>query len=161
LIGEGEFALVKQHLDQAIHASASWVSDHDVLAMLTDVAVLELDQAAIRQYAPQAEELALRYDHKLYQAITHRAWGVAHRLAGEYPQAESRLSTALAIFRRLNTRWQIGRTLFEQGELARSKNEISAAHQAFSLALSAFEEMKAAPDITRTRAALDALKTGE
>jgi len=129
-----------------------------VLAMLTDVAALELDEAAIRQYAPQAEELAIRYDHGLYQAIVHRAWGVAHRLAGEYPQSEARLNTALAVFRRLNTRWQIGRTLFEQGELACSKDEISEARQAFSLALSAFEEMKAAPDVTRTRAALDVLR---
>lgn len=126
--------------------------------MLTDVAALELDEAAIRQYAPQAEELAIRYDHMLYQAIVHRAWGVAHRMAGEYPQAEARLNTALTMFRHMNTRWQIGRTLFEQGELARSKNEISEAHQAFSLALSAFEEMKAAPDITRTLAALDVLR---
>lgn len=126
--------------------------------MLTDVATIELDVAAIRQYAPQAEELAVHYDHKLYQAIIHRAWGVAHRLTGEYPQAEARLNTALIMFRHLNTRWQIGRTLFEQGELARSKNEISDAYQAFSLALSAFEEMKAAPDIIRTRAAMDVLR---
>ena len=27
-----------------------------------------------------------------YQAIVHRAWEVAHRLAGEYPQAEARSS---------------------------------------------------------------------
>ena len=128
--------------------------------MLTDVAALELNEAAIRQYAPQAEELAIRYDHTLYQAIVHRAWGVAHRMAGEYPQAEARLNTALAMFRHMNARWQIGRTLSEQGELARSKNEISEAYQAFSLALSAFEEMKAAPDITRTLAALDVLKIG-
>lgn len=157
LIGEGEFALVRRHLDKAIQASASWVGDHDVLAMLTDVAALELDEAAIRHYAPQAEELAVCYDHVLYQAIVHRAWGVAHRLAGEYPQAEARLNKALAIFKRLNTRWHIGRTLFEQGEQARSQDDTVRARQAYTLALSAFKEMKADPDIARVRAAIISL----
>lgn len=40
------------------------------------------------QYAPLAEELAMYYDHVLFQAIVNRAWRVANRLASEYPQAE-------------------------------------------------------------------------
>jgi len=125
--------------------------------MLTDVAAIELAGTGIRQYAPQAEELAIRYEHVLYQAIIHRGWGVAHRLAGEYPQAGERLTTALAIFKRLNTRWQIGRTLFEQGELARSQDDPVRARQAFTFALSEFEEMKATPDIARVWEALNSL----
>lgn len=118
---------------------------------------MQLDEAAIRLYAPQAEELAVRWDHVLYQGIVHRAWGVAHRLAGEYVQAEVRLNTSLAIFKRLGTRWQIGRTLFELGELSRSQDDVAKARKAFTAALSSFEELRAAPDIARTHAALDSL----
>ena len=130
-----------------------------MLAMLTDVTALELDEAAIRQYAPQAEELAVRYGHVLYQAIIHRAWGVAHRLAGEYPQAEARLNMAMVMFRQLNTRWQIGRTLFEQGELGLALDDKARARQAFTLALSAFEEMQATPDIARTQTVINSLSS--
>lgn len=116
---------------------------------------MQLDEGAIRQYAPQAEELALRYKHTLYQAIVQRAWGVAHRLAGEIPQAEAKLDSALVTFRRLNTPWQIGRTLFELGEVARLIDASGKARQAYTQALAAFEEMGAAPDIARTRAAIN------
>ena len=63
-------------------------------AALTDAASRQGDEAAIRQYAPEAEALAERYGHVLYRAIAHRAWGVAHRLAGEYPEAQARLNQA-------------------------------------------------------------------
>jgi len=43
--------------------------------------------------------------------------GVAHRLAGETTEAEARLKQVLALFSSLSTRWQLGRTLFELGEL--------------------------------------------
>ena len=104
LIGEGEFALIREHLETAVHISASWVGNHDVLARLTDVAVMQKDEAAIRQ-------------------------------------------------------WQIGRTLYELGELACSQDDATLAHQSFTDALSAFDEMKASPDIARTHAALNALKS--
>jgi hypothetical protein len=127
--------------------------------MLTDVAALQLDEVGIRQYAPQAEELAVRYDHVLYQAIVNRAWGVAHRLEGEYTLAEASLNTSLAMFKRINTQWQIGRTLFELGELALLQGNAARARHAFTFALSAFEEMRATPDIARTHAALDSLNS--
>ena len=123
------------------------------------MAVLQHDEAGIRQYAPQAEELARRYGHTLYQGITYRAWGVAHRLANEYPEAEARLNQALELFSWLNTRWQIGRTLFELGELATAQKDIAAAREYFTRARLAFEEMHAAPDAARTQAALDGLKS--
>ena len=63
------------------------------------------------------EKLASRDNHRLYLAIAHRALGVGHRLAGEHAAAETRLKQALELFTKLGARWQIGRTLFELGEL--------------------------------------------
>ena len=145
-------------MEISLHSSSWWVGDHDIYATLVDMAVLQRDEAGIRQYAPQAEELAVRYGHKLYQAITHRAWGVAHRLAGEYLESEARLNQALDLYSSLNTRWQIGRTLFELGELATAQKDIATAREFFSRARVAFEEMRAAPDVARTQAALERLK---
>lgn len=156
-MGEGEFALVRQHLETSLHSASWWISDHDIYATLVDTAVLQRDEAGIRQFAPGAEELAIRYGHTLYQAIAHRAWGVAHRLAGEYPEAGARLHQALDLFNGLDTRWQIGRTLFELGELAAPINPAQA-RDYFSRALVQFEAMRAAPDAARTQAALERLR---
>ena len=145
-------------MEISLHSSSWWVGDHDIYATLVDMAVLQRDEAGIRQYAPQAEELAARYGHALYQAITQRAWGVAHRLAGEYPEAEARLNQALDLFSSLNTRWQIGRTLFELGELAAAQKNVAAAREYFGSARVAFEEMRAAPDVARTQAVLERLE---
>jgi tetratricopeptide (TPR) repeat protein len=145
-------------MEVSLHSSSAWIADHDIYATLVDMAALQLDETGIRQYAPQAEELAVRYGHLLYQAITHRAWGVAHRLAGEYPDAEVRLNRALEFFSSLNTRWQMGRTLFELGELAAAQMNLGKSRDYFTRALAAFEEMRAAPDAARTQAALERLK---
>lgn len=123
------------------------------------MAVLQRDEAGIRQYAPHAEELAARYGHTLYQAIAHRAWGVAHRLAGEYFEAERRLKQALDLFSGLNTRWQIGRTLYEFGELAAAQMNIDKARDYLTRARWMFEAMHAAPDVARTQTALERLKS--
>jgi DNA-binding CsgD family transcriptional regulator len=128
--------------------------DHDLYAVLVDAAMQQRDEPALRQYAPLAEETATRINHKLYTAIAHRAWGVAHRLAEEYAEAERRLNLAVNTFAELGTRWQSGVTLFELGELARAQAHYTAASDYFSRALIAFEEMRAAPDSARTRAAL-------
>ena len=122
------------------------------------MAVLERDEAGIRHYAPEAEELAMRYGHTLYQAIVHRAWGVAHRLAGEYTESEVCLIQALEMFSELNTSWQLGRTLYELGELAAVQANTVEARDFFTRALSAFQNMRAAPDAERTEAALARLQ---
>jgi hypothetical protein len=75
--------------------------EHIVYMMLVDSAARAGDEGAIRNFVPQLEELAVRDDHKPYLAMSHRAWGVAHRLAGEYSEAESRLEKALEIFEEL------------------------------------------------------------
>ena len=54
----------------------------------------------------------------------------------------------------LDTRWQIGRTLLALGELAAARHNTDEARSLFTRALSAFEEMRAAPDVNRARAAL-------
>src|SRR5512143_2455555 len=126
-MAEGEFALVEQHLEGALQKrfangsqvfnNGSWPGDHDLFAMLADAAAQQADEAMLRKYAPLAEALAMRYGHVLYQAVAHRGWGVAHRLAGEYPEAEARLQQALTLFQQLGTAWQTGRTLADLGEL--------------------------------------------
>ena len=156
-MAEGEFALVRKYLEIAVDKTASWVGEHDLYAMLADVAVQQRDEAALRKYAPLAEEFASRYDHRLYQAIAHRAWGVSHRLAGEYADARTRLQQGLELFQQLDTRWQIGRTYFELGELDLACGESAEAREQFSLALSAFEAMGASPDVARTREKLTML----
>jgi len=131
--------------------------EHDTFAMLADTAMQQRDAAALRQYAPRLEELAARDGHKLYLAIAQRAWGVTHRLVGEHAAAEARLNQALELFEELDTRWEIGRTLAEMGELALSRSNTEAARDYFSQALAAFEALQAVPDMERTREALEAL----
>ena len=159
----GEFTLVKRHLEEAIDkpvAPTKWGSSPtalDLYAIFVDTAVQERNEAALRQYAPLTEELAVRAGHPLYQAIAHRAWGVAHRLAGEHTDAEARLAQALVTFQKLDTRWQTGRTLCEFAELARLQGDSEAARGYLTRALALFEEMQAAPDAARVRAVLAAL----
>jgi tetratricopeptide (TPR) repeat protein len=157
LLAAGEFARVLPVLEQALKAPTEWIGDHILYAALADAAALQQDEAALRKYAPLAEMRAQRYHHRLYQAVAHRAWGVAHRLAGEYEQAAERLQQALQLFEGLKTRWQLGRTWLELGALAMAQVEPSEAREFFQCALDAFEDMRAAPDAERARVALDAL----
>lgn len=159
-MAEGEFALVQKYLEIALHKTAAWVGEHDLYAMLADVAVQQRDESALQKYAPLAEEFASRYDHKLYLAIAHRAWGVSHRLAGQYAEARTRLQQALELFQQLDTRWQIGRTFFELGELDLARKDSMEAREQFSRALSAFETMSAFPDVARTRETIAELQKG-
>jgi tetratricopeptide (TPR) repeat protein len=158
-MAEGEFALMQQHLEAALKlssaAGASPAGDHDVYAMLVDGAVQQRDPVGLQKYATLAEETARRIDHKLHLAIAQRAWGVAHTLAGEYPQAEARFKQALDIFSDYPAPWQIGRTLFEMGELARLQMKMDQASDYYARALSAFEELQAAPYAARVRDALE------
>jgi hypothetical protein len=156
-MAEGEFALVRKNLEPALGRTPSLFGEHDLWAMLADAAAQQRDAAALQKYAPRAEELAVRYDHKLYLAIAHRAWGVAHRLAGSDIDAEVRLMQALELFESLDTRWQIGRTLFELGELALSRTDKAAARENFSRSFAAFEEIGALPDAGRASEKLAAL----
>jgi hypothetical protein len=132
--------------------------DHDLYALLADTAVNQRDAEALRQFAPRLEELAARDGHALYLAIAQRAGGVARRLAGEHGLAAALLNRALSGFQALGTGWQIGRTLFELGELAWAGMDTAGARDYFARALAAFEGLGAAPDAERTRNALQALE---
>ena len=159
-MAEGEFALVRENLEMGLSKMASWVGDHDLYAMLADAAAQQRDEAALRRYAPLAEETAVRYKHILYQAIAQRAWGVAHRLAGDYAEAETSFNRALQFFEALGTRWQIGRTLMELAELAQAQADSTRARSCFSSAALEFESLDAKPDAARARTALSALTPG-
>jgi tetratricopeptide (TPR) repeat protein len=163
LQAKGEFALLKQNLTIAQDKPGQPVKrgtmahDHHLYMLLADSSAQRRDEAGLREYAPPLEELALRDGHRLYLGIAHRAWGVAYRLAGEHDEAKARLSQALELFRELGTRWQIGRTLFEIGDLDLGRGDRASAKENFALALEAFDAMKAMPDLERTRAALATL----
>jgi tetratricopeptide (TPR) repeat protein len=160
-MAEGEFALMQEHVEAALKLGLQMAavpgSDHDLYAMQVEAAAQQRDLAALRRYAPIAEEAARRIDHRLHMGIAHRAWGVAHTIAAEYPQAEERLKKALEIFTDYPAPWQIGRTLFEMGELARVRGKTEQARDYFGRALGAFETLRAAPYVARTRAAMEQL----
>ena len=128
--------------------------DHDVYAILADTATQERNLDSLRKYAPLIEELAVRDDHRLYRGVAHRAQGVLHRLKGDYHEAQVRLTRALELFEQLDARWQIARTQAELGELACAQNELTTAHEHFALALAAFEELRAAPEVEKMRVVL-------
>ena len=128
--------------------------EHDVYMLLTETAVNQRDPAAIQQYAGRLEPLAARDEHPLYQAIAHRAWGVAQRLAGDLPAAQARLAQALEMFTTLGADWQAARTHLE---LAEAASDPAAARAHYTEALAAFEALGARPDADRARAALQAL----
>jgi len=124
--------------------------DHEIYMTLAEIAMELRDVDALHKYAPALEKLATRDQHGLYLAIAHRAWGVAHRLAGDSTQAENRLQAALEIFMKLGAHWQIGRTLFELGELHFTRSN-EKAREYYLQALEAFEEIHAVPNAERTR----------
>ena len=148
---------MKQHLEKALQKQVDWVGDHTMYALLADGAARQQEQEGLSKYAPLAEETALRYDHTLYLAIAHRAWGVHHRLSGDLGQAEARLNKALALFQELETRWQTGLTLVELGQIAIEKSNGDQARAYFSKALNLFNEMDARPDANRVQKKLASL----
>jgi hypothetical protein len=128
--------------------------DHEVYMILADTAAEIRDPDALSKYAPILEQLASRDTHRLYLAIAHRAIGVSHQLAGEQSLAEHHLKQALDLFMKIGARWQIGRTLFELGELNQRRYREKARNY-YSQALGAFEEIQAAPYAERTRRVLN------
>lgn len=158
---EGEFTLVRQKLEKALGLEGQPVKrgtmahDHIVYMMLTEAAAQAHDVAGVHQYAPLLEELALRDDHKPYLAVAHRAWGVACLLEGRHSEAETRLQQALQIFEAMEARWQLGRTLAVLAELDLARSNPGAAWEHWAAALAEFEAIGAAPDVERTREAME------
>lgn len=160
---EGEFALVKEKLEPALELPGQPVKrgtmahQHIVYMMLAEAAAHLGDVTALRGYASKLEKLAVQDDHQPYLAIAHRAWGIACRLGGDYDDAEARFRKALELFEKLESRWQIGRTLYEMAKLDLARSDQAQAHEHFSRALEEFELMEAMPDVERTRTDLEAL----
>lgn len=160
---QGEFARVENELGMVLELPGQPVKrgtmahQHIIRMMLADSAARARDMAGLRGNAPRLEELALRDNHRPYLAVAHRAFGVAHSIAGEHVEAVSRLNQAMEIFTDLQMGWQIGRTYFEMGEVARGLAEAERARGFYSQALAAFEAMKAGPDIERTQGVLGTL----
>ena len=107
-MAEGEFALVKDHLETAgklpVSSRGFRMNETERYYLLADLAVQERDEVGLRQYAPLAEAMALRDEPLLFQAGSHRAWGVLHRLEGKHENAEARLNQALEMFSSLDKR---------------------------------------------------------
>ena len=162
-MAEGEFALVKDKLEPALALSGQPVKrgtmahEHIIYMMLAEAAAQVGEEDALRQYAELLESLAVRDEHLPYQAVAHRAWGIACRLDGDFDQAEMRLTQALAIFEELGFRWQYGRTLSEMAELALARADQASAEEFLSRASAEFEALGAGPDEERARAALNEL----
>lgn len=159
----GEFALVEQKLKAVLDLPGQPVKrgtmahDHDIMMALADAAAQRGDAIGVRQYAPRLEELARRDGHRLYLAIAHRAWGVAHRLEKDFTPAQTRLHQALDLFNTLETRWQTGRTLIELAQVERARKNLPAARDHLAQALDLFEAIHAKPDVERTHAAMATL----
>lgn len=130
---------------------------HIIYMMMTDSASRAHDREGLEKYAPMLEALALQDDHQPYLAIARRAQGVAHGLNGEPAKAIRRLNEAMQIFTQLDMKWQIGRTFFEMGEVARNISETSRARDFYHRAMAAFETMEALPDLERIQALLTGL----
>jgi len=130
--------------------------DHDVYALLTDSAAQRRDLGALERYAPRLEELASRDGHRLYQAVAHRALGIASRLKGDFSEAETLFGIALSLFEDLDTRWQTGITIFEMAELDQARSDSAGRKDHLSRALTIFEDIGARPDAERTRILFDA-----
>lgn len=130
---------------------------HDLYALLVDAAVRQRDRDVMMKYTPLLEKEIQYLDHSLYQAIAHRAHGVVHHLDGDLEEAKDQLEIAKALFQELDTRWQLGRTLYEMGDLAASRSDTPGAIEHYSASLALFDKIGALPDADKARAALAAL----
>ena len=76
-------------------------------------------------------------------------------MAGECDAAETRLNQAMTMFSALDTHWQVGRTHFELGELARVRLGASGGRDQYARALVEFEAIGAVPDAMNIRRLMD------
>ena len=156
-MAQGEFALVNEHLAAALHKPPfGWnpVGDHEIYVLLADVAAHQRDETMLAAYAARAEEISSGLGHTLYQAMALRALAILDELHGEMGRAQARLKESLRLFQRMDTRWQMGRTLVNLGELSAAAGKVAEARNYFSQAAAAFEEMGAHSAAERARSSL-------
>jgi hypothetical protein len=143
-MGRGEFALAKEHLMAASEKpSIGWnpIGDHEVYVLLADIGALHRDKELLSAYALRSNEISLALNHHLYHAIALRALAILDWLDHNFARAEERLKESRQLFQRLETHWQIGRTLFDLGELSAGMGKHDEANIYFAQAQSAFRIM--------------------
>ena len=162
-LAEGEFALIRKHLEQAIRTPTdpvrwgSGMTELDFHILCAEAAAEARDAAGLAEHAPLAEEGALRLRHRLYSGVAHRAHGVAYLLGGQPGAAVDRHGQAVDIFVGLGTRWQLGRTLVERAQAHAAAGDLAAARADYARALEAFEAVGAAPAAADVRRRLQSL----
>lgn len=150
-LAEGEFALVRSHLEQAIRTPTdpvrwgSGMTDLDFHILCAEAAAQAGDADGLAEHAPLAEEGARRLGHRLYSGVAHRAHAVALLLGDKSAAAIDRYNQAVEIFAALGTRWQLGRTLVGRAEAHASAGHLTSARADYARALEAFEAVGAAP----------------
>jgi hypothetical protein len=143
-MGRGEFAQVKEHLQAASKKpSVGWkpVGDHEVYVLLADIGAIHKDKALLSAYALRSDEISLSLNHLLYHAIALRALAILDWLDHNFVRAEERLKESWQLFQRLETYWQIGRTLYDLGELAAVMGKHDEAKTYFTQAKAAYRIM--------------------
>lgn len=148
-MGRGEFAQVKEHLKAASEKpSVGWkpVGDHEVYVLLADIGAMHKDKELLSAYALRSDEISLSLKHHLYHAIALRALATLDWLDHDFARAEERLKESWQLFQRLETHWQIGRTLFDLGELSVDMGRTEDAERYFAQAQFAFSMMGVRPN---------------
>lgn len=143
-MGRGEFAPVKEHLQAASEKpSVGWkpVGDHEVYVLLADIGAMHKDKELLSAYALRSDEISLSLNHHLYHAIALRALAILDWLDHDFARAEERLKESWRLFQRLETHWQIGRTLYDLGELSAVMGKHDEAETYFTQAQAAFRIM--------------------
>jgi len=159
-LAEGEFALVRKHLEQAILTPTdpvrwgSGMTELDFHILCAEAAAQTRDAGGLAQHAPLAEDGARLLRHRLYSGVAHRAHGVAHLLGGQPGAAVDRHNQAVDVFVALGTHWQLGRTLVERAQAQTAAGDLAAARADFARALEAFEAVGAAPAAAHVRQTL-------
>lgn len=144
-------------MQEAISRSSEINPDMILYSILVDTAVIEEDLEKLNEHTPWLENQAKRHGHKLFEAITLRAQAVANRLGHNHKQAVKQLKEAEVIFLAMDTKWQIGRTYYEFGNLYASQDNKAEAERYFEQAIECFELIDALPDAESTKAALKAI----
>jgi hypothetical protein len=143
-MGRGEFALAKEHLITATETPPNgWnpIGDHEVYILLADIGALQRDKELLSAYALRSSRISLSLNHHLYHAIALRALAILDWLHHDLARAEVRLKESCQLFQRLETHWQLGRTLFDLGELSAIMGKQDEAEIYIDKAQSAFKTM--------------------
>ena len=84
---------------------------------LLEVYALQEQGAEVEARADTVLSMARRSGARKELAQAHRALGIHHTSLRRWPEAEQQLTQALGIYRELDTRWEVGRTLYHLGLL--------------------------------------------